>query len=86
MLSAVKKMNPGQKKILMVEFAEVKFEPVILKSKRDDFAGGWRILRAGLEGVRLYGPLVQSFRPRPQRSLKNSPKRAADEPEMQSRI
>jgi len=30
--------EPDQKKKLMVEFAEVKFEPVILKSRRDDFA------------------------------------------------
>ena len=54
-------------------------------SRRNAFAREWEILRAGSEGVRLYGPLVQSFQPRPPRSLKNSPKRAADESEMQSR-
>jgi len=70
-------MNPSQKKKLMVEFAEVKFEPVILKSRRDDFAWEWKILRAGSEGVRLFGPLVQSFRPRPPRSLTSSAKRRA---------
>jgi hypothetical protein len=86
MLSAVKEMNQSQKKTLMVEFAEVKFEPVILKSRRDDFAREWKILRASSEGVRVYEPLAQSFRPCPRRSLKNSEKRAADESEMQSRI
>jgi len=77
-------MNPSQKQIPIVEFAEVKFEPAVLRSKtslkpvarqrerhradiprRDDFARGWKILRAGSEGVRSLGPLVQSFRPRP---------------------
>jgi hypothetical protein len=55
-------------------------------TRRNGLAREWKILRAGWEGVHLYGPLVQSFRPRPQRSLKNSPKRAADESELQSRI
>ncbi len=34
-----------------------------------------KILRAGSEGVSSFGPLVQSFRPRPPRSLKNRAKR-----------
>jgi hypothetical protein len=80
------KMNPNQKKIPMVEFAVVKFEPVILESKRNFFPRKWKILRAGSEGVRLLGPRVQSFRPSPPRSLKNSTKRPVCESEMQSRI
>src|SRR6266404_5145724 len=102
MLRAVNKINPILKKIPMVEFDEVKFEPAILRSKtsskpaarqlgrhsadilrRDDFAKGLRIPRAGSEGVRLFGPLVQSFRPRPLRSAKNSAKRPARESQMQ---
>src|SRR6266403_390945 len=102
MLNAVKRMTPSLKKILMVEFDEVKFEPVILRPetsskpaarqlgrhsadilRRDVLAKGWRILRAGSEGVRLFGPLVQSFRPRPLRSAKNSAKRPARESQMQ---
>jgi len=58
-------MNRSQKKILIVEFAEVKFEPVILESKRNFFPRKWKILRAGSEGVRLLGPRVQSFRATP---------------------
>src|SRR6266478_4927183 len=50
----------------------------------DDFARERKILRAGSEGVSSSGPLVQSFRPRPQRSLKNGAKRPADESELQS--
>ena len=53
---------------------------------RNGFAREWKILRAGSEGVRLYGPLVQSFRPRPPRLVKNSAKRPVCESEMQSRI
>src|SRR6267378_7607853 len=104
MLNAVKKMNAHQNKTQITEFAEVKFEPAVLRSKtslkplsrqlerhraditrRDDFARGWKILRAGSEGVRSLGPLVQSLRPRPPGSLKNSAKRPVCESEMQSR-
>jgi hypothetical protein len=54
-------------------------------SGRDAFAKEWRILRAGSEGVRLFGPLVQPFRPRPPRSLNDGAKRPAGEPEMRVR-
>jgi hypothetical protein len=95
MLNAVKKMNQNHKKILMVEFGEVKFEPAVLRSKTNlklttrrlerhsqisssaMFAGEVGILRRSSEGVSLFGPLVQSFRPRPPRSLTSSAKRRA---------
>ena len=54
-------------------------------TKRNDFAREWKILRAGSEGVSSFGPLVQSFRPRPPRSLKNGAKRPAGESEMEPR-
>ncbi len=98
MLSAVKTMNPTQKRIPVGEFGEVKFEPAVLvlrtglkatarhrqikMTRRGVFAKDWRIQRAGSEGVRLFGPLVQSFRPRP---LKDSAKRWAGESERQAR-
>src|SRR6266403_31873 len=81
MLNAVKKVNAHQNRILVVEFAEVKFEPAVLSSKTSlkpaaitrhhDFVRESKILRGGSEGLRLFGPLVQSFRPRPPR-LQNS--------------
>src|SRR5258705_8988 len=55
-------------------------------TRRNGLAREWKILRAGSEGVRLYGAIVQSFRPRPPRLVKNSAKRPACETEMQSRI
>ncbi len=55
-------------------------------TRRNGFALEWKILRAGSEGARLYGPLVRSFRPRPPRLVKNSAKRPVCETEMQSRI
>src|SRR6266478_551702 len=104
MLIAVKTMSASLKKILLVEFGEVRFEPVILRSKtslkpttrqrgrdranitrHDGFDRELKILRAGSEGLRLFGPLVQSFRPRPQRSLKNGANRPICESEMESR-
>ena len=42
--------------------------------KPNVFAGEVGNPRAGSEGVSSLGPLVQSFRPRPPRSLKNSAK------------
>ena len=41
--------------------------------------------RAGSEGVSSLGPLVQSFRPRPPRSLKRAQKRPVRESEVESR-
>ncbi len=54
-------------------------------TRRDDFVRERKILRAGSEGVSSFGPLVQSFRPRPQRSLKNGANRPICESEMESR-
>ena len=54
-------------------------------SKHEGFARKWEILRAGSEGVSSFGPLVQSFRPCPPRSLTNSEKRPVCESELQSR-
>ena len=83
-------MNPTQKRIPVGEFGEVKFEPAVLvlrtglkatarhrqikMTRRAVFAKDWR--------VRLFGPLVQSFRPRP---LKDSAKRWAGESERPAR-
>ena len=97
-------MNPSEKKILMVEFGKVKFEPAVLRSKaclkrtaqqleihranvtvQAVFAREVEDPRGGSEGVRSLGPLVQSFRPRAPRSLKNDAKRRAGESEMQAR-
>jgi hypothetical protein len=54
-------------------------------TKRDVFAGEVGSLRRGSEGVSSFGPLIQSFRPRLPRSLKNRAKRLAGESEMESR-
>jgi len=93
-------MNQRQITIPMLEFGEVKFEPAVLLLRtglkpterhraniirRDDFVRGWKILRAGSEEVSSFGPLVQSFRPRPPRLPKNSAKRLVCESEMESR-
>ena len=94
-------MNPTQKRIPVGEFGEVKFEPAVLvfrtglkatarhrqikMTRRAVFTKDWRIQRAGSEGVRVFGPLVQSFRPRPPGSLKDSAKRWAGESERQAR-
>ena len=94
-------MNAHKFKILTVEFAEVKFEPAVLRSKkslkpatrkpeghpadmirREVFAREVGVSRRGSEGVSSWGPRVQSFRPRPQRSPKNAVMRPADEFEM----
>ncbi len=53
--------------------------------KRNVFAEEVENPRGGSEGVSSLGPLVQSFRPRPRRSLKNGAKRRAGESEMQAR-
>ena len=51
--------------------------------RREVVAGEVGIPRRGSEGMSLFGPRVQSFRPRPQRSPKNSTRRSADEFEME---
>jgi hypothetical protein len=52
-------------------------------TRRDLFAGEVGIPRRGSEGVSSLGPRVQSFRPRPLRSPKNSAKRPVGEFEME---
>jgi len=54
-------------------------------TRRNLFANEVGILRRGTEGVRSFGPRVQSFRPRPQRLVKNSAKRPARESELEPR-
>ena len=54
-------------------------------TRRDLFAKEVGIARRGSEGVSSIGPRVQSFRPRPQRSLKKSTKVPAREFEMEPR-
>src|SRR4029077_12569248 len=51
-------------------------------TRREAFARERGIPRAGSEGVRLFRPLVQSLRPRPQRSLKDGANRPFCESEM----
>ncbi len=54
-------------------------------ARRDDSARKWKILRASAEGVSLLGPLVQSFGPRPLRSLRTGAKRPVRESELHAR-
>jgi hypothetical protein len=54
-------------------------------SKHEGFARKWEILRAGSEGVSSFGPLVQSFRPRPPRPLRNSATHPVCESEPQAK-
>src|SRR6266446_5076722 len=69
-----------------LESATRRFErPPAGISKRDVFARDREILRAGSEGVSSFGPLVQSFRPRPPRSLRNSATHQVCESELQPR-
>ena len=68
-------------------------KPATLKSEghsadfiRHEVVGGEvGVSRRGSEGVSSFGPRVQSFRPRPQRSPKNSARRPAGEFEMEPR-